>query len=100
MSSLLRESGEKSRKKRKLSKSGSVLMRFSRNSDDEGEKEEEEESEEDEDDEDLIDEEEDNQMAMKFNQEDHKIDDIEKYRTEKLDWEDKLKKVKNYIVFC
>ena len=75
-------------------------MRFSRNSDDEGEKEEEEESEEDEDDEDLIDEEEDNQMAMKFNQEDHKIDDIEKYRTEKLDWEDKLKKVKNYIVFC
>ena len=63
----------------------------------EGENEEEEEEEEEEneesEDEDAIDEDEDAQLIMKLNQDDHKIEDIEKLREQRLDTEDKIKKI-------
>jgi hypothetical protein len=58
--------------------------------DEDGDFEEEEEFEEDED-------EEENEAAYKFNQEEHKIDDIEKLREDRMDLYDDKQKIEQFI---
>ena len=60
--------------------------------DEEG-KEDEEEEDDDDDDEDVIEQEECTQTLLKFNQEEHKIDQVEKFQRERNQAKADLKKV-------